>query len=97
MPIDGDTPIALANISEMTQADRDGLLEGIRERRLQPVKAYEQLTLMQAQARKENLETQWAKQLEMFKKELERADKAMEKLEARSTKLRAIELEIEDL
>lgn len=93
----GDTPIALISIDKMDHSTRDALLEGIRERRLRPVKAYEELTLMQAQARKENLETQWAKQLEMFKKDLTRADKAMEKLEARGTKLRAIELEIEDL
>jgi hypothetical protein len=32
----------------------------------------------------------------MFQKELERADKAMTKLEQRGTKLRALELEIEE-
>ena len=90
-------PITPESIDKMTPAERDVLLEGIRERRLRPVRAYEQLTLMQAEARKEDLEAQWTKALEMFKKDLDRADRAMEKLEQRSVKLRAIELEIESL
>jgi hypothetical protein len=92
-----DTPIALANISEMSVEDRTALLSNIRERRLAPVKVYEQLSLMKAEARKEQLETQWAKALEMFEKELEKADKALDRLEGRATKLRAIELEIEQI
>ena len=52
---------------------------------------------MQAEARKEMLEKQWAKALEMFQKDLTRSDKAMEALEKRGTKLRAIRLEIEQL
>ena len=92
-----DTPIALASLTNMSPEEREVLLLGIRERRLQPVKVYEELSLMQAQARKEGLENQWAKQLEMFAKELERADKALDKLQARHTKLRAIELEMETL
>jgi hypothetical protein len=90
-----DSPIALADLTKMSPEEREGLLVNIRERRLAPVKVYEELSLMQAEARKENLEKQWEKALEMFQKELKRADLAVEKLENRSTKLRAIELEIE--
>tara|TARA_Y100001938_G_scaffold135396_1_gene196991 strand:+ start:3292 stop:3579 length:288 start_codon:yes stop_codon:yes gene_type:complete len=92
-----DTPIALASLKEMSPEEREVLLVGIRERRLKPVKVYEELSLMQAEARKEGLEKQWEKQLEMFAKELERADKAYDKLQARHTKLRALELEMEAL
>ncbi len=92
-----DTPIALANLTEMSEDERELLVTRIRERRLAPVRAYEELTLMQAEARKEQLEGQWTKQLEMFQKDLTRADKAMENLEKRGTKLRAIKLEIEEL
>lgn len=92
-----DSPIALANLTKMSNEEREALLVVIRERRLAPVRAYEELSLMQTQARKEQLETQWTKQLGMFHKELERADKAMTKLEQRGTKLRALELEIEEL
>ena len=92
-----DTPIALANLTKMTPDERAVHLEGIRTRRLAPVKAYEELSLMQTQARKEGLEEQWNKQLKMFETELKRVDSAFEKLEARHRKLRAMELEIEQL
>ena len=90
-------PIKLETIDQMTDEEIDARLVGIRERRLAPVKAYEELTLMKAAARRENLEEQLNKQLAMFEKELERADKAIDKIEQRSTKLRAIRLEIEEL
>tara|TARA_Y100000310_G_C20258517_1_gene612505 strand:+ start:367 stop:654 length:288 start_codon:yes stop_codon:yes gene_type:complete len=92
-----DNAIALANLTQMTDEERERLVTNIRERRLHPVRVYEELTLMQSEARKEKLENMWSKQLEMFCKDLERSDKAMEKLEQRSTKLRAIKLEIEEL
>lgn len=92
-----DTPIALADLTTMSPEEREALIVNIRERRMNPVKVYEELSLMQAEARKEQLEDQWTKALEMFSKELERADKALDKLQQRSVKLRAIELEIEQL
>tara|TARA_R100000750_G_scaffold45712_1_gene30743 strand:+ start:215 stop:502 length:288 start_codon:yes stop_codon:yes gene_type:complete len=90
-----DTPIALADLTKLTPEEREGLVIAIRDRRMQPVKVYEELSLMQAEARKFKLEGMWEKQLKMFEKELERADKAMDKLELRNSKLRAIELEME--
>lgn len=92
-----DTPIDLADLTKMTDDEREALVTNIRERRLRPVRAYEELTLMQTEARREMLEAQWAKGLEMFQKDLLRADKAMENLEKRGTKLRAIKMEIEDM
>ena len=92
-----DTPISLADLTQMSEDERELLVTRIRERRLAPVRAYEELSLMQAAARKEMLEKQWAKALEMFQKDLTRSDKAMEALEKRGTKLRAIRLEIEQL
>ncbi len=92
-----DTPIALANLTQMTEDERELLVNRIRERRLAPVRAYEELTAAQALVRKDKLEIQWTKQMEMFTKDLARADKAMETLEKRGTKLRAIKLEVEDL
>ena len=95
--MEADTPIALADLTKMSPEEREALVIAIRERRDNPVKVYEELSLMQTEARKEMLEKRWAKQLEMFKRELERADKAMDKLTQRGTMLRAIELEIESL
>jgi|TARA_R110002167_G_scaffold307972_4_gene512604 hypothetical protein len=92
-----DTPISLADLTKMSPEEREALLSLIRDRRMRPVRIYEELSLMQAEARKEHLEKQWAKALEMFAKELERADRAMDKVQQRGTKLRAIELEIEQI
>ncbi len=92
-----DTPITLANLTQMSEDERELLVNQIRDRRMRPVRAYEELTLMQAEARRETLEVMWAKQLEMFQKDLLRADKAMITLEKRATRLRAIRLEIEDM
>ena len=92
-----DTPIALADLTQMSEDERELLVTKIRERRLAPVRAYEELSLMQAEARKEMLEKQWSKALEMFQKDLARADKAISILEKRGTKLRAINLEIEQI
>jgi hypothetical protein len=92
-----DTPIALADITQMSPDEREYLIEQIRERRLKPVKAYEELTLMKAEARKEGLEQTHARQLEMFLKDLGRADRAMETLEKRTRKLRGLMMEIEEL
>ena len=92
-----DTPISLADLTKMSEDERELLVTKIRERRLAPVRAYEELTLMQAAARKEQLEAQWQKALEMFDKDLGRADRAMTNLEKRATKLRALQLEIEQI
>ena len=91
----GDTPIKLVNISEMDDQDIDALILNIRERRMRPVEIYNEMTLMQAASRREQLETTLNKHLGMFEKELDRADRAMSKLEQRSTKLRALKLELE--
>jgi hypothetical protein len=92
-----DTPIELAHLKTMSHTEREMLVVAIQKRRLQPVRAYEELSLMKAEARKEQLEEQWSKALEMFVKDLERADRALDKLEMRHNKLRAMELEIETL
>ena len=92
-----DTPIALANITQMSPEEREALVGLIRERRLAPVRAYEELSLMQVAVRREQLEDQYTKHMGMFVKNLASADKAMDTLEKRSTKLRVIMLELEEL
>lgn len=93
----GDTPINLTNISEWSDDDVEAHLLNIRERRLAPIKIYEEMSLLKSQALKEGYEVQLDKQLDMFTKELERVDKALHTLEKRSTKLRAIRLELDAL
>ena len=91
----GDTPINLTNISEWSDDDVEAHLHNIRERRMRPVKVYEEMSILQAAAKREGLEEILKKQLEMFVKESERADKAINNLEKRSTRLRALRLELD--
>ena len=91
----GDTPINLTNISEWSDDDVEAHLHNIRERRMRPVKVYEEMSMLQAAAKREGLEEILKKQLEMFVKESERADKAISNLEKRSTRLRALRLELD--
>jgi len=91
----GDTPIKLTNISEMSDKELDAMIYNIRERRLKPVRDFEELSTLKAEALKQNLGKQLTRQLEMFEKELARAEKALEKIEVRAIKLRALKLEIE--
>ena len=46
-----DTPIELAYLKTMSHTEREMLVVAIQKRRLQPVRAYEELTLMRAEAR----------------------------------------------
>jgi len=91
----GDTPINLTNISEWSDDDVEAHLHNIRERRMRPVKVYEEMSILRAAAKREGLEEVLKKQLEMFVKESERADKAISNLEKRSTRLRALRLELD--
>jgi len=91
----GDTPIHRKHAKDMTDDEHEAFIEGIRERRLKPIQAFEEATLLKAEARKQQLEEQLEKQLGMFEKEMVRADKVMDVLEKRAIKLRAIKLELE--
>jgi hypothetical protein len=95
--MEADTPINLANLTTMTPEERETLVTAIRERRMQPVLMYEEMSLMQAQARKEGLEKKWSKTLEMFLKDLASADKALDRLQKRNIALRVLEMEIESI
>ena len=53
------------------------------------------MTMNQIHMHNEGLEEILKKQLEMFVKESERADKAINNLEKRSTRLRALRLELD--
>jgi hypothetical protein len=90
-----DTPIKLANIREMTDDEVDLLLNRIRERRLKPVKDYEDAQALKTMSRRENLDKQSIKHFEMFEKELAQVDTVLDKLDARARKLRGVRLELQ--
>ena len=92
-----DSPIDIKSIASMTNDDIEALVHNIRERRMKPIRDYEEMTEMRRLALKEGLEKQFDKQIEMFTKELERANRAVDKLEERSIKLRALRMQIADV
>ena len=92
-----DSPIDIQSIAEMTNDDIEALVHNIRERRMRPIRDYEEMKEMRRLALKEGLEKQFDKQIEMFAKELERANRAVDKLEERSIKLRALRMQIADV
>tara|TARA_Y100000593_G_C4270104_1_gene316927 strand:- start:633 stop:917 length:285 start_codon:yes stop_codon:yes gene_type:complete len=92
-----DSPIDIKSIASMTNDDIEALVHNIRERRMKPIRDYEEMTEMRRLALKEGLEKQFDKQIEMFAKELERANRAVDKLEERSIKLRALRMQIADV
>lgn len=92
-----DTPIELTDISKMSNEDIDALIIKLRERRMKPVKVYQENQLLKQQAYKQGLEHKVAKQFEMFEKDIARVDKALEALEKRALNIRALRLELEDV
>ena len=88
-------PLKISNINELTDTEVDELLEGIRERRLKPVRVYEEMLKMKSEAKKVQLEEALTKQLAIFEKSLATVDKALNTLENRARKLRGIKLEID--
>jgi len=94
MEAKADTPIELASMDKLTDDELDILLTQMRERRLRPVREYEEMLALRGEALKEQLETQYDKQLEMFKKELDRVDKALDKIEARAINLKALKMQM---
>jgi|APSaa5957512535_1039671.scaffolds.fasta_scaffold135547_3 hypothetical protein len=93
--MEGDTPIKLVDLRNMTIAEHETLLNNIRERRMKPVRVYEELTLLQDAARIEKLENEYDRHMGMFEKELAQLDKKFLAIEKRSLKLRGLKMEIE--
>lgn len=90
-----DSPIELASIDKLSIDEIDKLLEGIRERRLRPIRDFEEAQGLKDLATREGMIKQYNNHIKMFKKEQERVDKALEKLEDRATKLRILKMELD--
>ena len=89
-----DTPIELASLQQMSSEEIDTLLSQIRERRLRPVREYEEMLALKDSARKEQLLKQWIRHTEMFAKELSQLDAKILKIEDRAIKMRALKMEM---
>ena len=92
---DGDSPTETLNINAMSSDELDELIEAIRERRMEPVRHFEEAQRLEREQRQSKLTEQLKKQNELFMKELERVDRGLDKLTTRSVKIRTIRLEME--
>jgi hypothetical protein len=90
-----DTPTHVADISELSDDELEGLIEGIRERRLRPIAIYETLLAEKSGKKIDKIMIKVDKQLELFKKDLIKADAAVIKLEGRKRMLEVLRMEIE--
>jgi urease accessory protein UreF len=96
MNIKGDTPIKLVSINEMDDQTIMDHLQGIRDRRMRPIREYEEMIELKELARKEGLTTKYNQQMTIMGKDLARLVVNMEKVEIRAKKLRGLRLEIEE-
>lgn len=81
-------------IYQMTDAQHEKLLEGIRTRRLSAVRQYEAAQKAAAEAKDEKARLSLFKQCEMCESNIIRVDKAIDALETRVNKIRALRLEL---
>lgn len=91
----GDTAMHRVRFVEMTEAQQNAHLDGIRSRRLVAVTEYKKLQEAKQVARDERIAAQADQMMRMMDKEIAALDKALEKVEARRAKLFGIRALIE--
>lgn len=94
MPEPNDTPMHRQTIDKIRDGVLEQLIEALRERRLATVKAWKEVSALKAEARDRKTKERIHRQMELFKKEQERAEKAIDKLEKRALDLRALVLQL---
>lgn len=92
----GDTPFHRRLFSELTLAEQEAFLDGLRERRLASVRAFEQMQEIKQRAKDEQTRAQIDKELRMMDKELSTLARAMDKVDKRRLKLDALRLLVEN-
>jgi len=97
MPIPTPEFIQPKDISVMTDAEFDSLLERIRESRLRAYQAYMEAEKQKQLIRDEKLRDKLAQQTRMLDKEIIRADKVIVALEKRINNIRVIQLDLNEL
>lgn len=89
-----DNPIERKNITQLTTDQLEAFLDGIRERRLDPVRLYKEALAQKKEVSDMKAKEKLDKQLAMLEKEIASLDKAIEKVEKRVNNVRALRLEL---
>ena len=90
-----DTPMHRTTIDEMSLEEVDLFLAGLRERRLNPIRMYEEEQSKVKLVKDARLKEKMEKQLSLMKKEIERLDSCMKKIEDRLVTIRMIRFELD--
>lgn len=90
-----DTPTHRATINEIADDEYETFLNGIRERRLQPIKVYAEGQALKAKVKLEKDKIKLDKQLILMEKNRERLEFAMVKYEERARMIRRLQIEID--
>ncbi len=90
-----DTPMHRTTIDEMSVEDLDLFLASLRERRLNPIRMYEEEQSKVKLVKDARLREKMEKQLALMKKEIERVDACLTKIEQRMVTIRMIRFELD--
>lgn len=97
MPSATLTKLLTTEFVNLTEPERVALLEGIRSRRLTLRQQYEKVLAEKNSSRRDKLTAAHLRELERWRKKLEKVDDLITELENRHNKLVAIMLEIDAL
>lgn len=91
----GDNAMERRLFTTLTPAEQEAFLEKVRDRRLAPVRLYQEAQARRATIRSQRTLALIDKQSAMMEKELAALDKAMAKVEARATMIAALSNQVE--
>ncbi len=88
--ITGDNAMERKLFIHLTPAEQEQFLNNVRERRLAPIKLYQEALARKLEIKNERTRGMIEKQSAMMEKELAALDKALSKVEARATTIAAL-------
>ena len=93
--VEGDNAFHRRLFVELSLAEQDAYLHGLRDRRLAAVRKFQAMQELKQQAKDARTRKQVDDCLRMLQKELDAAEKALDKVEVRANKLQALRLMVE--
>ena len=93
--MEGDTPAHRQSVEELREDQIEQHLVGVRTRRLQAARIYEENQLASKQVNDVRLAAKYKQQLTILERELASLDKLMDKIDKRCLNVRGIRMEIE--
>ncbi len=93
--ITGDNAMERRLFTSLSPAEQEAFLEKVRDRRLAPIRLYQEAQAKRANIRSQRTLAMIEKQSAMMEKEIAALDKALAKVEARATMIAALTNQVE--